>query len=430
MGTNVFALLAAVVTAPLMAQALGPAGRGDVVVVAVPVALATTLLVAGMAGFVGRNVARGRPPGLLVGSVSPILLVSSLIAVLGAFPVAGLLAPEGGAPYTALVIGLLLTPLGLLSRVLLSVATFQERWHITVRMRVLPPAVMAIGVVGLYASGQLTVATAVTLVLVSGTLPVFFLLPMLWHIGRPRLDWAVTREGLSFGSRVWMTVVASQANVRLDQLLMIGLVARAELGMYAVAVNFTGLLGIFAGALVSPVAVRVAQGDKAAAPRALRMALAVLIVGAVALAALAPVVIPLAFGSSFAGATLMALLLLVAAIPQAGGSLLAAAIGSTHRPGASAIAQWLALIVTVPGLLIAVPALGGEGAALVSICAYSITFASLLFSARRHIGGNFRDYLLVRRADLKWMWRTVTAPVSRRMPRSLERKTHALRDVE
>jgi len=197
-------------------------------------------------------------------------------------------------------------------------------------------------------------------------------------------------------------------------------VARAELGMYAVAVNFTSLLGVFAEALVAPVAVRVAKGDREAAPRALRMSLAILIVGGAVLAALCPVVIPLVFGSSFAEATLMAVLLIVATVPRSGSSLLSAAMGSTHRPGASALAQWLAVIVTIPGLLIAVPRLGGEGAALVSICAYSITFASLLFSARRHIGGNFRDYLLVRRADLKWMWRTVTDAVSRRMPRSLD----------
>jgi O-antigen/teichoic acid export membrane protein len=164
--------------------------------------------------------------------------------------------------------------------------------------------------------------------------------------------------------------------------------------------------------------VRVAQGDMAATSRALRMTLLILVLGGAILAALCPVVIPLAFGSSFTDAVLMAVLLIVATVPQSGASVLAAAMNNTDKPGAAALAQWLAVIVTVPGLLIAVPALGGEGAALVSICAYSVTFVSLLFSARRHIGGSLRDYLLVRRTDLKWMWRTVANAVSR--PRSVD----------
>jgi hypothetical protein len=50
--------------------------------------------------------------------------------------------------------------------------------------------------------------------------------------------------------------------------------------------------------------------------------------------------------------------------------------------------------VTVGGLAVALPTLGGIGAALVSVLAYTTQFIYMLISARRIHGGSYREYLV------------------------------------
>ena len=64
--------------------------------------------------------------------------------------------------------------------------------------------------------------------------------------------------------------------------------------------------------------------------------------------------------------------------------------------------QVAALVITVGGLPIAIPA-WGNGAALVSLLAYSLNFAVVVHAARRRVGGSIRSYLVVTRADLRWL---------------------------
>jgi O-antigen/teichoic acid export membrane protein len=60
----------------------------------------------------------------------------------------------------------------------------------------------------------------------------------------------------------------------------------------------------------------------------------------------------------------------------------------------------VALGVTVVGLLLLLPRLGGLGAAIVSLVAYTLNFMWLLAIARRDYGGGVSEYLVVRRAEL------------------------------
>ena len=63
----------------------------------------------------------------------------------------------------------------------------------------------------------------------------------------------------------------------------------------------------------------------------------------------------------------------------------------------------IALAITIPGLLLLLPLLGGRGAALVSLAAYSASFIIQLFAARRIIGGTFGAYVVPAGSDVRWV---------------------------
>jgi hypothetical protein len=57
----------------------------------------------------------------------------------------------------------------------------------------------------------------------------------------------------------------------------------------------------------------------------------------------------------------------------------------------------------VGGLLVLLKPLGGIGAAIVSLAAYSASFVFQVVAAGRRIGVRQRDFLVPRRADLIWL---------------------------
>ena len=178
--------------------------------------------------------------------------------------------------------------------------------------------------------------------------------------------------------------MADFANARLDQLLMITLVAPRELGLYVVAANIGSFawidhrrhLAAAAGAHLREARSGWRRGLCGRSSRCL--ALLTLVV-----AALTPLVLEVLFGPEFTDAAEPAWVLLAAGLPFAGGEILKQTLNGVGRPGLTAIGQAAALAVTVPGLLLLIPEMGIVGAALVSLVAYTVNFLILLVSTMR-----------------------------------------------
>ena len=228
--------------------------------------------------------------------------------------------------------------------------------------------------VALFALGDLTVRTAAIATFVGGTTVIFPFVGLLRSTGRPHVVARQAREAFRFASRSGVASLAQVANNRLDQLLMIPLVSPRQLGLYAVAVNVSSLAVIAVGAIVSVVNPRVARGDLGAGAQALRVTLAFVLVANLLLAAISPILVPLIFGQPFALAVPMVEILLVASLPGAGVWVLGGIMQSAGHPGVPARSEVAAVVITVAGLVLLLPALGGIGAAIVSLAAYSAEF--------------------------------------------------------
>jgi peptidoglycan biosynthesis protein MviN/MurJ (putative lipid II flippase) len=85
------------------------------------------------------------------------------------------------------------------------------------------------------------------------------------------------------------------------------------------------------------------------------------------------------------------------------------------------VTEGVALVVTIVGLLLLVPPLGGEGAAIASLAAYTVNLLALVVLARRRFGGSVAHFLLPRPADARAVAHAFAGPVRRILHRGAPR---------
>ena len=415
---NAMVMVAGAVTGPLLARALGPSGRGDLAAIVVPLTLGPGILSFGLHMYAAKAAAHGRSVAALAVTIGGLSAALGVLALALAPTVASTLAHGRHTVYVFLMITFAVFPLALVGEVLRNISNALERWGLVIAARLVAPVLTLGGIVVLYVLGVLTLRSAAALTIaanLAGNLP---LVAVLRKAGRPKVDLSIVKEAAVFGPKAWVGVLAQMANNRLDQLLMIPLVSSRQLGLYVVAATLASFTTILTAALGQAVFPRVARGATELPARATRVTLAVITVGVVVLGLLTPWLLPLLFGSGFKDAVPMAWVLLVAAIPAAGIPALAYALWSVDRPGAPATGELIAVGITVPGLVLLLPTMGGMGAALVSLVAYSASFAYVLGAAVRQFGHPLRQYLFVTRPDVAW---AVSLARSRPGPKQLLR---------
>lgn len=400
---NALAILSAFVAGPITARALGVRGRGELAAITAVLTVVPWLLDLGVTQWLGRERARGGALPELLGAALPVALGSSLIGVVAAIPLAHALGHGRPVVVTYLQIGLFLAPLSVGLQTLIGLAVGESRWRLVAASQGLANAMPAAAIVILAAAGQLTVGTAAAAYLLSGLGSLVILLTVVRGTHRLIFDRARSRAAALFGAKSWLSTVAGVANVRLDQILMAGLVASRELGLYAVAVSIASLASGLSPAVSQALYPRVAAGDPQLAARSCRVTISIAAGAALALGLLATPVVPFVFGSDFSGAVPMVFVLLLAGIPLAGATVLATALNAANDPAATMRAELAGLSLTFPALIVLLPADGGIAAAFISLAAYSVRLTILLRSARRIFGGPWRGFLVPTRADLGWV---------------------------
>jgi O-antigen/teichoic acid export membrane protein len=397
---KVFGAATGFITGPLLARGLGTTGRGDLAAILVPLSLAPALLGFGVASYAYRALPCGWSTEEVMGSLGVPLMAIGLVLAALAVPAADFLAGGREVVRTWLIIVFLSMPLLLLADVMNSSLAALERWRGLIMMTLIPFMVPFIAIVVLYLADRVTVAAAAAATIAGSLLMLLPGLPLLRRrpVARPRL----TRQAITFGFKGWLGGLALLANLRLDQFMMITAVAPRVLGLYAVATTLGGVPTLLAGGITQPLMTRIAAGETRLMTRAVRLMLVVAIVVNLAMALVAPFLVTFLFGPDFSGAVPMTLVLLVASIPLCGSIVLSSALQADGVPLIPSIGEGLALIITVVGLLVLLGPLGGVGAAIVSLAAYSASFVFQLVKARGHVGLPVREFLVPRPADAQW----------------------------
>jgi O-antigen/teichoic acid export membrane protein len=218
------------------------------------------------------------------------------------------------------------------------------------------------------------------------------LLPLKKHL--PTL-WAC-RTLLSYGIRSWGIDLLGTLGGQVDQVLVVRLLAPADMGFYVVMLSLSRMLGIIQTSVVTVLFPRAAalSTDEVIAltGRATRVSASVTALGGVVVALVGPWLLRLLYGKEYMHSVGTFRVLLLEMTLSGSGFLLAQAFMALGRPGLVTILQALGLALSVPTMLWLIPKWGVLGAATALMVS---TLARVMF-----IYVSFRLFLKTQPPDL------------------------------
>jgi O-antigen/teichoic acid export membrane protein len=261
-------------------------------------------------------------------------------------------------------------PLALVSVIL--TAAFEAEGKFTTSNQVaylIPLATMAM--LGAFAlSRTLTPFTAGLAYQLPGIPLFFWMLVQLWKRYQPR--WQAMGEScqklLNYGLRAYGIDLLGTVAGQIDQILVVGLLAPASMGMYAVALSLSRMLSMFESSILKvlfpTVAARPPAEVVALTGRSARLSLVMTLLAAMPLMFIGPLLLNLLYGAAFLGAVPVFRILLVEVVLASTDSLLAQAFMALGRPGTLTILQGITLGLNLALLPLLIPVYGLIGAGL------------------------------------------------------------------
>jgi O-antigen/teichoic acid export membrane protein len=404
------------ITGPIVARALGAAGRGEVATATVYGNLAWIVLGLGLPWAVGQRVAvepsSVRPA--LGSAVRFSLLLAPVAAVAGLLLVVGPLSHLGDAAAAGTFVLVAVAPLNVFSNCQQSILVGEGALGAMSVLRAVPIVLSAVAIVAVAVAGWLGVGTYLIVTIAAGLL---VNAATWWYLREPPRGLLPMQPLLSFGLRSAGGQLASFSNRFVDQALLALVVSTRQLGVYAVAATVSSVPLGFGQAIAARSFGEVAKApeDQRAetATRYLRLALVVGGAAAAAIAVAVPIGLPLLFGRQFRGAVVPTLLLLPGTATLAAGLTGVRVLNAMGRPGRATVAEIGGLAVTLPGLAVAVPLFGIRGAALVSTAAYWTRLGVMLRSLRREGVASIRPGSSDVRDAVRLGWQAARRPLRR-----------------
>ncbi len=381
----------------ILAKVLGASGRGDVAAIAVYNEASTRGFALGIPAAVGHHATRAderdrtHAEAQLLGAAARLSLLIAPVGALVAWLVFTFALGETSRPIRLLIVAAIVaTP---------AFSTVPNSGRMILVARGQLRAVGVITVVqassravlyGAFAlAGGLT-ATSAGLILLGTEWAVAAVTLVVVGV-RPRRGGSA-RPLMGYGMKTVPGSLATLTNSRLDQILMVPLLSSADLGIYAVAVGIA-FVPINLGSTLGLSVFREAAADDATRRvTSMRMIQATrwIVAGTVVSCLAAYLLIVPVYGEEFSRSTWPAVLLIIGSGFAGCASVLVQIANACGRPSYGSWGSVSALVVTLVGLPIALPALGVVGAALVSLVAYSLT-AVILFALVRRDGLVFVD---------------------------------------
>lgn len=398
---NFAAPLVALITAPLLAQGLGVAGRGELAAATAPLLLAATALTLGLPDAATHFTARYHRF-----SIRPLWVSFAALTVVGLAGSAtiALLGPKlsgGDAELRELIqlCGLALTP-ALWVGLLRGIARGQHKWWLISLEQYLTAGLKLVGIAALLAWDAMTPLTAA--LLLSGALFVAGVIYIPIALSAASGDEHTIRSVVMFGVGVWPGALAGVVLARLDQTLILPLSSAAALGVYAVAVSIADAARAFNIAVRD---VMFARQSSVADTKNLALASRISTIITLALSASIVVVsywlVPLLFGEGFAQVPTVITILLIGAVVGNPGSVVAAGLSARGRPGLRSLAIGIGVVINLLTLLALVPQWGALGAAVAASVANATTGWLVIWFAKRTFGISPLTFIAITHRDLR-----------------------------
>ncbi len=237
----------------------------------------------------------------------------------------------------------------------------------------LNPFLTLASLIALAATKHLTVLTAGLSYVLAG-IPVFvWLFQRIWtSIGVARPDREAARELLSYGVRSYGIDLLGALAMQADQVLVVGFLNAAAMGVYAVATSLARILSVFQLSVVMVLFPRTAAREPdeviAVTGRAVRVTTMFAIAAAPLALLFGPYFLVLLYGPAYRGAGALLSILVIEVLLSGNTQILCQSFMALGRPGVAAIVQAAGVGVSLLLMVILIPRFGvlGAGMALAS----------------------------------------------------------------
>ena len=401
---------AGVLTQPILAQALGVDGRGELAAAIAPAALAVAVATFGLPDALTYYLAKHpRVTRRALFWACSVTLGSGLICLLVTAVGLPFLSAGDRTLGSLILLGMALTVPTLVVGVFRGAATGRQMWAHVATERLINTVLRIVAFLVLWLMGELTVLTAV---LVSTVSPIVcglvywrLLLPTSGDEGTTSPDGSLPSLLLSFGGRVWLGAVAEMLLARIGQILMTPLAGVVELGLYSVASTIADLPLVVAIAIQGTLfGVNSKSRDAGKLTATTRMTTLVALSGCAVLSTTLPFWIGPLFGREFQQATLPTIILMASAVLCIPGLMAATGVSAWGRPGLRSIGLALTLVTNLVAFIVLAPLFGAMGGAWTSLLSNVVMTSYMVVTARRVMGVTVAEFLLLRPSDAVRVW--------------------------
>lgn len=377
LGMTAFGLISALV----IAHAIGPSGRGETAAAIALFYILPILLALGVPIEARRLTAKGNAGG--------VVRVSRRFAGLTAIPtipialaLAYSLFEDFDSPARIIAtVGVVASPATVSWMCNASVVFAQLRFRAFVAIQLTQPGTFLLLVLLAWGLGVADTGT-VLLANIAGTL-LTFVVALAFTRSQPYDSDIPLKSIVKNGSKYAGSAIAEAASNRLDQVLVLPLMGGFQAGLYSVAVTIAGVplaLGhALGGAFFSSIA-SAETGTKRTHLKADAFRFAFLLAGisAAILAIATPILVTKVFGAGFEDAILCTWIALAGSIAMVSAYVVAQGLAAEGRGIRMTIAQAISLIFSITMLVVLAPAHGAAGAAIASSLGYLVLLATLL----------------------------------------------------
>ena len=432
--TNALMLSSGVVTSLLSAWALGPAGRGDLIIVLMWPAIFSMVAQIGLpSAYRFWTAKRPESVSALFSNAVIFTLVMGLITLGVAELMIPLLIGQRSEEVVRLArFYLLVIPILMLTDLLRGLLEGARRFTWVGVLRLILFGVQLGSFIVLWLIGRLTVASACYTMVAAVVASLLLSFVAVWRELRPQWQPKLSELGttLRYGIRDYPGVLTEFVNWRLDLMMLVGVASSSSVGLYAVALRLADITSTMASSVSDALMPEVAAAKRAdeatqVVTRSLRLTLAAHLLILVPLWIAAPYILRFAYGVDFLPVTNVLRLLMIASVVWSAGAIVISGLNGLGHPGLSAIARMAAALVMVVALRTWLPSRGIQGAALSSIVGYSTMFLVALFWLLKRRQVSLWECLRPRWDDIprSLMPATLLDRVLRRTPRSTTRQT-------
>lgn len=407
---NMFILVLNVANGIIIARGLGPSGRGEQAVMALWPQFLAGVLTLGLPAAVTYNMKRFPEEARTLFSAG-LWLSAGLGGAAALFGVAALAYFLKQYPPSLVFAAqwlMLVTPTTLIAYFLNAVLQNHHEFSLLNRLRYLPPLLTLVLLLYFLASHTLTPLTAVLSFVLTGVPGFLWLFVRLVRQYPPLVSGlgAAYRKLLHYGLRAYGIDLLGTLSAQIDQVLVVGLLASRQMGLYATALGLSRMLNFVQSAIVNvlfPKAMnRPVEEVVLLIGRTARVSSLCTFAFAVFAALVGPVVLHILYGNAYMESVGVFRILVFEVVVSSLVWVLGQAFMATGHPGTVTLLQTVGLLLSVPLMLVLIPRYGLMGAGTAILLSSLLRLALILLNFPLTLKVAPPGCFLTR-ADIRWV---------------------------